>query len=282
MINQHPDWLVRTKEGRVQRTETEDCEGSFLDPALPAVREYLKNVFADVATHYDVDGIHLDYVRYPAERFSFGDADMHLFREWLIPQLTADQIAYADAKVAHGSRLAWYYLHKDKWSEWRRSNVTATVRGISEAVHAARPNAIISAAVFPNYHVAYEDKGQAWRDWLKTDLLDAACPMSYNRSTQVAAAQIRDAVANSGGKPIIAGVGAWQVPSASAIAKGKAYRSLGAAGINFFSYDGMTRDGRTDRYLQSLGRGLFSSRSVPRNWHRSKPVIVEVPDNVQP
>ena len=280
VLNAHPEWMVRTKDNRLQRTQTEDCEGAFLNTALPEVRDYLRDVFADVATRYDVDGIHLDYVRFPANRFSFGDTDMRLFRAWLAPRLTEREIAYADAKVAKGSRLAWHYLHTKEWEEWRRESITATVRGISEAVHAAKPQAIVSAAVFPNYTVAYEDKGQAWRDWLNTGLLDAACPMSYNRSTALVASQIREAVKACPGKPIIAGVGAWQVPSGSAVAKGMAFRSLGAAGINFFSYDGMTRDGRSEKYLNSVGRGLFSSRSAPRNWRRGQPVVAPKPQEV--
>ncbi len=287
VINAHPDWLVRDKQGRVQRTESRDCEGAFLDPALPAVREYIRAVFADVANRYGVDGLHMDYVRYPASRFSYGNEDLRLFRDWLAPRLTAGEIYAADAKVRTGSRLAWCYLHPREWDQWRRENVTATVRGVSEAVHAAKPDTILSAAVFPGYGVAYNDKGQAWRDWLNTGLLDAACPMSYNRSTQVAARQIREAIAACPGKPIIAGVGAWQVPSQSAVAKGQAYRGLGAAGINFFSYDGMTHDGRSERYLQSVGRGLFASRSVPRNWRRVKPMPIlpkteGTPADVQP
>ena len=94
--------------------------------------------------------------------------------------------------------------------------------------------------------------------------------MSYNRSTAMVAAQIKDAIAHSGGKPIIAGVGAWQIPAASAIAKGKVYRQIGAAGINFFSYDGMTREGRTERYLEKVGLTLFPSRGGKPNWRRGE------------
>jgi uncharacterized lipoprotein YddW (UPF0748 family) len=280
VMNAHPEWLVRNKQNQIQRTESKDCEGSFLNPAIPEVRQYLRNVFMDVATNYGVDGVHMDYVRLPANRFSFGDADMRLFREWLAPRLTPDEIAYADAKVANGSRMAWYYLHPKEWAEWRRGNVTSAVLDISTAVHAARPELIVSAAVFPNYRVARDDKGQSWRDWLNNGFIDAACPMSYNQSTQLATSQIREAVLACPGKPIIAGVGAWQMPSASAVAKGKAYRNVGAAGINFFSYDGMTRNGRSENYLHSVGRGLFGSRSAPRNWRRGKPIPAPKPEGV--
>jgi len=267
VLRQHPEWIVRDKQGRMVLTEQNDCEGAFLNPALPEAREHVKRVFLDVVTRYDVDGVHFDYVRFPSERFSFGARDLQLFREWMLPQISENEAAYADAK-ARKNRLAWHYLYPKQWKEWRKANVTETVRGVAEAAHALKPGIVVSAAVFPNYSVASQDKGQAWHDWLAADLLDAACPMSYNASTKLVAAQIKDAVKHSHGKPIIAGVGAWQIPAASAIAKGKAYRQIGAAGINFFSYDGMTREGRTERYLDKVGRSLFPSRGGRPNWRR--------------
>jgi hypothetical protein len=82
---------------------------------------------------------------------------------------------------------------------------------------------------------------------------------------------VKDAVANSYGKPIIAGVGAWQIPVWSAIAKGKVSRQLGAGGVNLFSYNDVTRDGRTDKYLAHVRNYLFTSLSAPPNWRRDTP-----------
>ena len=239
VVNQHTDWIVRDRQNILHLAPTNDSEGAFLDPAIPAVREYTKNVFLDVASRYDVDGIHFDYVRYPSERFSYSDVALAAFRTHMEGQLSENDLAFADKKAAH-NRLAFPYLFPAEWRTWRQSLVTDTVRSISEAAHAIKPNIIVSAAVFPNYQVASIDKAQAWREWLRDGVLDAACPMAYNRSTPLVAAQIRDAVANSYGRPIIAGVGAWQMPAASAIAKGQVCRDLGACGLNFFSYDGMT------------------------------------------
>ena len=44
------------------------------------------------------------------------------------------------------------------------------------------------------------------------------------------------------------------------------YRQLGASGINFFSYDGMTREGRTEAYLARVGAALFASPAPLPNW----------------
>jgi uncharacterized lipoprotein YddW (UPF0748 family) len=270
VVNQHPEWLVQDMQGHTTMTEQSDCEGAFLDPALPEVRDYTRKVFLDVATHYAVDGIHFDYVRFPSDRFSFADRDLGLFRDWLTPQISAADAAYADSRL-DGSRLAWYYLFPEQWRIWRESVVTATVKSIADEVHRVRPGMIVSAAVFPNYRVASRDKGQDWHRWLAMGALDAACPMAYNRSTTLVGAQIRDAVAASAGKPIVGGIGAWQMSAGSAIAKAQLYRALGAGGINFFSYDGMTRDGQSDAYLAKVAAYVFDSPTLPPDWRRPAP-----------
>ena len=50
-------WVTRTIDG------TWD---TYLDPGLPEIREYLAAIVGEIAAEYPVDGIHLDYVRYPS------------------------------------------------------------------------------------------------------------------------------------------------------------------------------------------------------------------------
>ena len=50
----HPDWTF------VSGTVT------MLNPGLPDVRTYFTQVIADIATRYDVDGIHFDDYFYPS------------------------------------------------------------------------------------------------------------------------------------------------------------------------------------------------------------------------
>src|SRR5690606_31822473 len=38
----------------------------FLDPANPDVRQFLDQLLMEMVTHYDADGLNLDYIRYPA------------------------------------------------------------------------------------------------------------------------------------------------------------------------------------------------------------------------
>ena len=268
IVNRHPEWLVRDKHNRITWTNRADSEGAFLDPTYPEVRAYTRDVFLDVATRYNVDGIHFDYVRFPSDNYSFSDYSLARFREHMLPTLTPAQVRFIDAKRAK-NRLAWYHCLPREWKVWRQQMVTETVHTVADAARRARPDLVVSAAVFPNYSVATASKGQAWRDWLRDGLLDAACPMSYNRSTKLVAAQIRDAIAGSHGKPIIAGVGAWQMSAESAIAKAIAFRDLGAAGINFFSLNGMTERGRGEHYLSKVRGALFRDPVPTPDWRKS-------------
>lgn len=54
VVNLHPDWTFAV--GTL----------TMLNPGLPQVRNYLTGVIADIATRYDVDGIHFDDYFYPS------------------------------------------------------------------------------------------------------------------------------------------------------------------------------------------------------------------------
>ena len=68
----HPDWFV-SRDGRSMRELTRldldrtglAGEGWFLDPARAEVRTELRRLVLELVTGYAVDGVHLDYIRYP-------------------------------------------------------------------------------------------------------------------------------------------------------------------------------------------------------------------------
>ncbi len=61
VVNVRPEWTF------VAGTLT------MLDPGLPAVRNYLTTIIADIANRYDVDGIHFDDYFYPTTNFTNQD-----------------------------------------------------------------------------------------------------------------------------------------------------------------------------------------------------------------
>jgi len=64
-------------------------------------------------------------------------------------------------------------------------------------------------------------------------------------------------------------LGAYRVTADSAVEKAKAARSLGANGINFFSYGDMTRGGKSSAYLAKICGSLFPKTAKMPEWRRS-------------
>ena len=64
LYNAHPEWFWYDQHGDRQALSSFYVS---LNPCLPEVREYIVAVFEDLAARYDIDGLHLDYIRFPNE-----------------------------------------------------------------------------------------------------------------------------------------------------------------------------------------------------------------------
>ena len=45
----------------------------MMDPGVPGTATYLANICKEIAQNYNIDGIHLDYIRYPEKSIPFND-----------------------------------------------------------------------------------------------------------------------------------------------------------------------------------------------------------------
>jgi uncharacterized lipoprotein YddW (UPF0748 family) len=259
--NAHRDWFAADRNGRVTAVPDSSREGAFLQPSNPNVQEHLFNVFAYVAENYDVDGIHFDYVRYANEKYDFSSGTLARFRAHLIEQIGAEQAKLFDARLP-ADRLAYVHAFGKEWAEWRRAQVTQLVTRIAQAVKEKKPWVAVSAAVFADQEDAIRYKGQDWRSWLQSGALDAVALMAYSANTERIVAQTQQALEVAGEKQVYVGIGAWRLQAHDVVEKITRVRSVGAAGINLFSYNDISR---RPEYMNTLRRGAFASRSaLPR------------------
>jgi uncharacterized lipoprotein YddW (UPF0748 family) len=156
--------------------------GWSLDPGHPDAQDYLVKVITDPLRHYDVDGIHLDYIRYAEEAdYGWNPVSVERFRRLRNPELRGAPAA-GDAA----------------WAEFRREQVTALVRRIYLRAHEMKPEVKVSASVIswgrgpaddeewkttPAYRRVFQD----WRAWMEEGILDLAVPMHYFREASDAA-----------------------------------------------------------------------------------------------
>ncbi|TWT87483.1 hypothetical protein Mal64_30220 [Pseudobythopirellula maris] len=147
---------------------------------LPEVHDHINDVVRDLSENYDVDGVHLDYIR------------------WMGP-----------TSSSQGYRPDWYYLPHDDYShdlffqatgldgssfsnatayrDWNQSRITDLVASVKQTVDAAEVSTgrtiDLSAAVWNNPDTAEHDYLQDYRSWLEQELVDIAMPMLYLSSS---------------------------------------------------------------------------------------------------
>lgn len=164
--NAHKDWLWYDQNGKAQPLS--DKFYVSVNPCLPEVRKYLASVMRDLVQRYDLDGLHLDYIRFPNDKAEKG-------------------VDYPrDAKTVKLFRGETNKLpdqDPDAWNDWRAEQVSNLLREIRRQVRQAKPDLELSAAVGPEPERALVHHFQDVRTWVKEELVDVLYPMSYAHDT---------------------------------------------------------------------------------------------------
>lgn len=172
VLSRHPDWAITDHEGsRFHYTSGK----VFLDPANPEVREYLLSLVTEIATKYEIDGIHLDYIRYPFQSptgkitYGYGNAAREQFQK---------QTGY-DPLELDPTHPLWF-----KWTEFRIEQVDNFVEEVSSSLKQLRPRLTLSTAVFPMPPNERLHKiQQSWEKWVNKEWIDMLVPMTYAQDT---------------------------------------------------------------------------------------------------
>jgi uncharacterized lipoprotein YddW (UPF0748 family) len=248
------------KIARWTRAEDDTIEGLYASPILPDAAAYTERIVGDLARRYELDGIHLDYARFPSQQFDYSRFAIAEFRAEMRPRL-ADGVRRTLDEAEQTDLFAYPDRFPSDWREFRRARLTALVARIRLAVRAVRPGALVTSAVFPDPQEAFDQRLQDWRGWLGGGLVDAVAPMAYAQDSsrfveQIAAA--RDAAGNA--RAIWAGIGSYRLTPAQTIENILAARRLGAGGFVLFSYDSLTgpKPPAPD-YLATVSRAAFAA-----------------------
>lgn len=148
----HPEWVRR--------------HGSLLwiDPGVPAAREYVLGVILDVVRRYDIDGVHIDDYFYPYPTKGAGDF--------------ADSASWKE----HGSG--------GSRSDWRRENINRFVEAMYRRVKAEKPKVQVGISPFGIWRPGVPEGIEAGLDaygqlhcdaklWLERGWCDYLSPQLY-------------------------------------------------------------------------------------------------------
>jgi uncharacterized lipoprotein YddW (UPF0748 family) len=263
LYNAHPEWITENRYGRTMNWN--EMEGAYLDPGIPEVTKHLFNVFMDIVWNYDVDGIHLDYIRYPGREWGYDPEAVKRFTE------------------EYGVEPA---SHPDTWDHWRRRQVNNLVRALYTEIMRVKPWVSLSAAVFPRA-TAWYNKLQDWKTWCSGSYIDILVPMAYSTDTEQVLYELKEARRICPQRFLFGGLRAWDtaIPSKNPHRyKGHRIsekivlaRRLPLEGFALFSFQGL-RDNvgavNEDEYFRALsdtGASFASPAEMPEQQWKSQP-----------
>lgn len=178
VCNAHPEWLWYDQHG--QRQPYVERFYVSLNPCLPEVRAYLVAVLRDLVARYPVDGLHLDYARYPKEPPAVPKGSGLDY-----PRDARTLELYRAASGKHPDE------ERASWDRWRAEQLDQLIADVSAMLREQRPQAPLSAAVGPDpaHHLAHYH--QDVRTWLARGWIDWVVPMNYAADPAVFAERLR-------------------------------------------------------------------------------------------
>ena len=195
VLKAHPDWCILYNKRYL------------MNPGLPQVRAHIIDVVSEIVRKYDVDAIHFDDYFYP---YKNGNEVLNDY--------------------------ATYELYRGPFTnieDWRRNNVDLLIYHLSKTIKTINPRVQFGVSpfgVWRNSYVdpagsdtraglsCYDDLYADVRKWLQQGWIDYVVPQVYwTMGFSIAEHEriVRWWAANSGGKPVYVGHGAYRVGQAT-------------------------------------------------------------------
>ncbi|HIA85570.1 MAG TPA: T9SS type A sorting domain-containing protein [Candidatus Marinimicrobia bacterium] len=183
---EHPEWICRDQDGYSM-----DSYRS-LSPGLEDVRAYTIDVAMEIVNNYDIDGLHLDYIRWNEHSNSLRGEVSHEKELQRIDGIISDEELEALNNNRSG-RYLYDYLHPysagvpdgfSSWEEWWRGSVTEFVNTLHDSIQVVKPHVRLSVAALGKYNWSgWQGYGSVYQDaalWFNEGYIDQLMPMHYH------------------------------------------------------------------------------------------------------
>ncbi len=239
----NPDWLDHNNfstpnvlnELKKVGSKNNSFEGLYLSPDHPSVNKYLLNVFKELLLNYEIDGLHLDYIRYHDSDYG---KNFHV---------------YSDIK----DNIRINSSDGSEWSQTKRNSVTNLIRNTKNLITELGFDIEFSAAVKPNLYEAKQRYFQEWDVWLAAGYLDKAMIMNYSPDLKVFSNNINILFKNlplKYRKKIVMGLATYNQTSDQVVNKIKYSKIASINDFAFFSYNVISHN---PRYFRPIKNELF-------------------------
>ncbi len=239
ILQYNPAWA-----GKRLSTGSYMCDDNFswMSQAHPEVQEFLLDLILEIVDRYDVDGIHLDRIRYGNRKVNnnmtysdFGYDDAHLERY----------------RAEHDGQDPPANPADNNWVQWRSQVVNQFSKIVYDSVKARNPYLQVSNTPIV-YPYGYQNFMQDWPQWIRDQSIDFVVPQFYrydinsyiNELNRLYSQHLISADYKGVFSGILLGEGSNPVYNQALAADFvKEYRKRGFEGGVFFYYEGVRRLG---------------------------------------
>ena len=230
----HKDWLLTDREGN-NWEDTMYGKMYFLNPARPECREWIVGLYEILVKNYDIDGIQLDYVRYPEKTkekdYGFDDYTVNEFMK---------EKDFDPRTVKPNSFEANVFAY------YKQCQVTAYVEACSTRLRAIKPDLIISLSVYPFFSDGVKNFMQSAELWMDKGYGDLLVPMAYYENQVKTLTNDAIRVANNSAKNTVIGISTQNGFTVESVNKQANQVLETGAGIAFFEFETFYSGGYAD------------------------------------
>ena len=242
VFNTHPEWFSLTNTG----AKFDGSNNSYLDPGHPDVETYNRNVFMQLIQGDSIDGFVLDYIRYPGTTWGYN----------------ATAVARYNAEYGLSGNPSYT---DTQWSNWRRDQVTNTVKRTYLEAKAVKPSLKIGAAIWNSSSTGNSSYFQNWDLWMSSHWLDYGSPMAYTTNNTTFNSWVNTYYNQQYGRHIYVAQGSYLNTISNSMTQINYVRNKPMPGSEPYSYR-VTNSGTVDRtgFKNALLAGPYASyQSVP-------------------
>jgi len=256
VLSRHRDWANLSRSGDFFDHSSHNKK-AFFDPANPQAQKYLLDLLEEIATNYDVDGIQLDYIRYPFQSrsvngsFGYGPSSRWQFK---------NKTGVDPLKLTPKSPL-W-----NSWLNFRIGLVDSFVEKASTRLKEKRPDLVVSAAVFP-----YERSERLWKIqqnwelWGSSNWVDMLTVMTYAMDTDSLGEKTQPLLGNisAGSALIIPGLRIHKVPDPVMLDQFQLMRNMPSLGYVLFAAEGFNSNTNLQEILNRTQGSALENKAEP-------------------
>ena len=255
-LEQLPDLALLQKMG---------IEGYFIDPIDREYRTYIKNIITNLCSFYSLDGIHLDYIRYPQKEVSFSPQGR---TEFMMNHFVDPVDGFIDSEEYIQKQGFDTYNHLSQtYYNFLNQNLSSFLNEITNHIKYFDSDLIVSCAVKSDLFKARHTFVQNWDEWLVKNYCDRVLMMNYDTVSANFVRNLENPRQDELRDRIVIGISTYNQSEQAVIKRINWTKQYGYGGYALFSFNHLSE---TSNYMERIAKlfrgGKYKKGLLPTSF----------------